>query len=53
MTEEQAPAPDRKSVIKGITKSRHEITYLAHMVSIFWAIYPIIYQSIFKSILKQ
>jgi len=31
MTEEQAPAPDRKGAIKGIAKSKHQITYLAHM----------------------
>jgi len=31
MTEEQAPPPDRKAGPKGLAKSKHQITYLAHM----------------------
>jgi len=31
MTEEQAPMPDRKAGPKGLAKSKHQITYLAHM----------------------
>ena len=32
MTEEQAPRPDRKAGPKGLSKSKHQITYLAHLV---------------------
>jgi len=31
MTEEQAPRPDRKAGPKGLSKSKHQITYLAHL----------------------
>jgi len=30
LTEEQAPAPNRKGAVKGIAKHKHQITYLAH-----------------------
>jgi len=30
LTEEQAPLPNRKNVVKGMEKHKHQITYLAH-----------------------
>ena len=33
LSEEKAPAPDRKGAVKGLAKHKHQITYLAHQVN--------------------